>query len=154
MVAAVAGVEDVLAPVRLPARVVRLVRGVADADLALQLAQVAPRLVVLQPNVRQRLVHRVALALLHLQQVGDQVDRCDDKKQNQNSRQPSVDWSHRDEPALWPLPSEEISFHGLGGYMKAAFWIWSLMSSSSLKGKVPVDPTKQVRTATILLRTK
>ena len=30
-----------------------------------------------------------------------------------------------------------ISFHGWGGYIKAAFWICSLMSSSSLKGNVP-----------------
>lgn len=39
------------------------------------------------------------------------------------------------------LPSVEISFQGIGGYMKAAFWIWSLMSSSSLKGKVPLRLT-------------
>lgn len=39
------------------------------------------------------------------------------------------------------LPSREISFHGLGGYMKAAFWIWSCMSSSSLNGKVPLRLT-------------
>ena len=30
-----------------------------------------------------------------------------------------------------------ISFQGWGGYMKAAFWICSVISSSSLKGKVP-----------------
>ncbi len=39
------------------------------------------------------------------------------------------------------VPSGENCFHGLGGYMKAALWIWSLMSSSSLKGKVPLRLT-------------
>lgn len=39
------------------------------------------------------------------------------------------------------LPSAEMSFQGAGGYMKAAFWIWSFMSSSSLKGKVPLRLT-------------
>lgn len=46
----VAVVEHVLAPVRLPAGVVRLVSEVADAHLALELAQVAPRLVILQAS--------------------------------------------------------------------------------------------------------
>ena len=32
----------------------------------------------------------------------------------------------------------DISFHGLGGYIKAAFFIWSAISSSSLNGKVPL----------------
>ncbi len=41
-------------------------------------------------------------------------------------------------------PSGEICFHGLGGYMKAALWIWSLMSSSSLKGKVPLRLTYMI----------
>lgn len=36
------------------------------------------------------------------------------------------------------LPSLEICFQGLGGYMKAALWIWSLISSSSLNGNVPL----------------
>ena len=40
----------------------------------LEVPQVAPGLVVLQPRVHQRLVHREPLALLHLQQVSDQVD--------------------------------------------------------------------------------
>ncbi|TNN45685.1 hypothetical protein EYF80_044114 [Liparis tanakae] len=39
------------------------------------------------------------------------------------------------------LPSLEICFQGLGGYMKAALWIWSLISSSSLKGNVPLRLT-------------
>lgn len=39
------------------------------------------------------------------------------------------------------LPSLEICFQGLGGYMKAALWIWSLMSSSSLNGNVPLRLT-------------
>lgn len=37
----------------------------------------------------------------------------------------------------------EISAHGLGGYMKAAFLIWSEMSSSSLNGKVPLTLKKK-----------
>ena len=32
----------------------------------------------------------------------------------------------------------DISFHGLGGYIKAASFIWSAISSSSLNGKVPL----------------
>lgn len=36
------------------------------------------------------------------------------------------------------LPSWDTFFQGWGGYMKAAFWIWSLISSSSLKGNVPL----------------
>ena len=72
----IAVVEDVLSAVGLPAGVVGFVCGVADADLTLQFTQVTPRLIVLQPNVRQRLVHCVPLALLHLQQVGYQVDGC------------------------------------------------------------------------------
>ncbi len=36
------------------------------------------------------------------------------------------------------IPCCEISFQGLGGYMKAAFWIWSAISSSSLNGNVPL----------------
>lgn len=94
----VAVVEDVLAPVRLPAGVVRLVSEVTNAHVALELAQVAPRLVILrneretksstneqsvkhglrarylEPNVAERLVDRVALALLHLEHVRDQID--------------------------------------------------------------------------------
>lgn len=38
----------------------------------------------------------------------------------------------------WCPPSWETFFQGWGGYMKAAFWIWSLISSSSLNGKVPL----------------
>ena len=40
------------------------------------------------------------------------------------------------------VPSAEMVAHGSGGYMKAALWIWSDISSSSLKGKVP-DKLKQ-----------
>lgn len=39
------------------------------------------------------------------------------------------------------IPSCETFFQGWGGYIKAAFWIWSLMSSSSLKGNVPLRLT-------------
>lgn len=39
------------------------------------------------------------------------------------------------------IPSEVTFFHGFGGYMKAAFWIWSWMSSSSLNGNVPLRLT-------------
>ena len=77
----IAVVEDVLSAVGLPAGVVGFVCGVADADLTLQFTQVTPRLIVLQPNVRQRLVHCVPLALLHLQQVGYQVDGCNKIKE-------------------------------------------------------------------------
>lgn len=59
-----------------PARVVAGVREVARADARLERAQVEPRLARLQPRVRHRLVYRETLALLHLQQVVDQVDRC------------------------------------------------------------------------------
>ena len=38
---------------------------------------------------------------------------------------------------LW-LPSWESSFQGMAGYIKDAFWIWSLISSSSLNGNVPL----------------
>ena len=53
--------------VRLPPVVIRLVSEPPRAQPRLQLAEVAPALVVLQPHVDQRLLHRVALALLHLQ---------------------------------------------------------------------------------------
>ena len=36
------------------------------------------------------------------------------------------------------LPSADTSAHGLGGYIKAAFLIWSAISSSSLNGNVPL----------------
>ncbi len=36
------------------------------------------------------------------------------------------------------IPSGEISFQGVGGYINAAFWIWSEISSSSLNGNVPL----------------
>lgn len=39
------------------------------------------------------------------------------------------------------LPADDISFQGFGGYMKAAFWICSLISSSSLNGNVPLKLT-------------
>ena len=35
------------------------------------------------------------------------------------------------------MASEEISLHGFAGYINAALRIWSVMSSSSLNGKVP-----------------
>ena len=36
------------------------------------------------------------------------------------------------------LPSLVTVSQGSGGNMKAALWIWSAISSSSLKGKVPL----------------
>ena len=36
------------------------------------------------------------------------------------------------------IPSFDISCHGSGGYINAAFLIWSAISSSSLKGNVPL----------------
>lgn len=57
-----------------PAGVVRFVRDIAVAHCALQLAQVLPRVVVLQPRVQERLVHGEALALLDLQQVVDEIN--------------------------------------------------------------------------------
>lgn len=57
-----------------PAGVVRLVRDVAVAHGALQLAEVLPRVVVLQPRVQEGLVHGEALALLDLQQVVDEIN--------------------------------------------------------------------------------
>jgi len=58
-----------------PAQVIRLVGQVpTTTHLGLQGPEVAVRLLVLQPIVQQTLVHRVPLALLHLQQVVDQVD--------------------------------------------------------------------------------
>lgn len=61
-------------PVVLPPPVVRLVREEPHVDLLLEIPQVAPGLVVLEPGVHQRLVHAVALPHLHLQQVRDQID--------------------------------------------------------------------------------
>lgn len=50
----IAIIEDVLAPVRLPAGVVRLVSEVTNAHLALELPQVAPRLVILRKQGRKQ----------------------------------------------------------------------------------------------------
>ena len=47
-------------------------------------------------------------------------------------------------PRQCHLPSGEISFQGLGGYINAAFCIWSAISSSSLKGKVPLRLEQKV----------
>lgn len=49
---------------------------VPAADAGLQRAEVGPGLAGLQPRVRRALVHGEPLALLHLQQVVDQVDGC------------------------------------------------------------------------------
>lgn len=48
----IAVVEHVFPSVSLPAGVVRLVCGIADADLALQFPQVTPRLIILQIDGR------------------------------------------------------------------------------------------------------
>lgn len=57
-----------------PSMVVGLVCQVTDADLSFQLAQVVPRDGILQPAVQQTLVDGVALPLLHLQQVVDEIN--------------------------------------------------------------------------------
>ena len=52
------------------------------------------------------------------------------------------DWEFRDGKIFFSerkiLPSADTSAHGLGGYIKAAFLIWSAISSSSLNGNVPL----------------
>lgn len=59
----------------LPSMIVGLVRQVTGADLSFELPQIVPGDGILQPRVEQTLVDRVPLALLHLQQVVDEVDR-------------------------------------------------------------------------------
>lgn len=57
-----------------PSKVVGLVREVANPDLRLQPPKVLPCVRVLEPAVQKALVDRVALPLLHLQQVVDEID--------------------------------------------------------------------------------
>ena len=47
------------------------------------------------------------------------------------------------------MASDVISFHGWGGYMNEAFWICSLMSSSSLNGNVPERLTYKMTTVVV-----
>ena len=57
----------VLPSVCFPSVVIRLVSQPPDVVPGLQLPHITPALVVLQPGVKQRLVHRVSLTQLHLQ---------------------------------------------------------------------------------------
>ena len=105
--------------------------------------------VYLEVGVAQTLIYAVSLPHLHLQQVVDQVDSWNGHVTHPQHHPRSTLGSHRWSVCVHPcvcvcvcvLPSGEICFQGLGGYMKAALWIWSLISSSSLKGKVPLRLT-------------
>ena len=111
-----------------PSVVVRLVCEPPEVVPGLQLPHVTPALVVLQPGVQQGLVHGVSLTELDLHSEG--TVRVSDMRTATCSRL-----------VISSMASLCISFQGWGGYMKAAFCICSLMSSSSLKGKVPERET-------------
>jgi len=104
-----------LSAITLPSSVITLVSQPTLLQPVLQLTHVAPSLVVLKPRVNQGLLNRVALPHLHLKACKRLV--------------------------ISSMACVEISFQGFGGYIKEAFWICSLISSSSLKGKVPERET-------------
>jgi len=66
--------EATLPAIALPSGVVTLVSEPALLQPILQLAHVAPSLVVLEPWVNQGLLHRVTFPHLHLQEVCDQLN--------------------------------------------------------------------------------
>ena len=66
----------------------------------------------------------------HLQQFVDQVNRCGNRDRETSMIPHTHNHKH--------TPSLEMLAQGSGGYMNAAFCIWSVISSSSLNGNVPL----------------
>lgn len=109
----------------------------------------------LEPGVSHSFPHTEPAPHRHLQQVSNQTHRCEEKT---NSPRFVILLHHKvliinlprpfrslDEQCEFCVsPSREMRAHRCRGYMKEAFVICWVMSSSSLKGNVPLRLTYRI----------